>query len=176
MADPRLNSGHFDDSRRRHRYRQARQDVLAARGVLTLTAEQLGNWVGEADDWPSLLPIRPDQVIPGVKYYLVDFQERCTFPIKTGINTLGRLTSNNIVMEDLWISRRHCVLLAHARGGCELHDTASLNGTFVNGERVRKPVRLASGDWVQVVRRLLRFIDAEAEDSADHDNPDTALV
>jgi hypothetical protein len=176
MADLRLNSGHFDDFSRRHQYRRARQDVLAERGLLTLTAEQLGNWVGEADDWPSLLPIRPDQVVPGIKYYLVDFQERCSFPIKTGLNTVGRLTSNNIVLEDIWISRRHCVLLAHARGGCELHDTASLNGTFVNGERVRTPVRLASGDWVQVCKRLLRFIDAEAEDSADHNDPDTALI
>jgi hypothetical protein len=76
------------------------------------------------------LPILPDQVIPGVKYYLVDFQERCSFPIKTGLNTVGRLSSNNIVLQDIWISRRHCVLLAHARGGCELHDTASLNGTW----------------------------------------------
>ena len=176
MADLRLNSGHFDDFSRRHQYRRARQDVLAARGLLTLTAEQLGNWVGEADDWPSLLPIRPDQVVPGIKYYLVDFQERCSFPIKTGLNTVGRLTSNNIVLEDIWISRRHCVLLAHARGGCELHDTASLNGTFVNGERVRTPVRLAPGDWVQVCKRLLRFVNTEMEDSADHDHPDTALV
>jgi hypothetical protein len=50
MADLRLNSGHFDDFSRRHQYRRARQDVLAARGLLTLTAEQLGNWVGEAGE------------------------------------------------------------------------------------------------------------------------------
>lgn len=176
MADPRLNSGHFDDYSRRLEYRQARQDVLAARGVLTLASEQLGNWVGEADDWPSLSPIRPEHVVPGIKYYLVDFEERCSFPIRMGINTLGRLTSNNIVLEDIWISRRHCVLLAHARGGCELHDTASLNGTFVNGQRVRTSVRLTSGDWVQVCKRLLRFVDAEADDSAEHDQPDTAHI
>jgi hypothetical protein len=176
MADLRLNSGHFDDFDRRTHYRQARENVLAARGVLTLASEQLSNWVGETDDWPSLLPIQPEQVVPGIKYYLVDFQERCSFPIKIGINTVGRLSNNNIVLEDIWISRRHCVLLAHARGGCELHDTASLNGTFVNGERVNKPIRLMSGDWVQICKRLLRFVDAEADNSADHDQPDTAVV
>jgi pSer/pThr/pTyr-binding forkhead associated (FHA) protein len=120
------------------------------------------------------MPIRPEQLALGAKYYLVDFESRSYFPIRTGINTVGRLGNNNIVLEDLCVSRRHCVLLAHARGGCEIHDTASLNGTFVNGRRVKKPVRLASGDWVQVCKRLLRFVDAEAEKSAVGEEPDTA--
>ena len=176
MADARLNSGHFDELSRRFRYRHARQGLLSARGVLTLTAEHFGPWVSDAEDFPSTLPLQPDEILPGIKYYLLDYHGRCSFPIKTGFNTLGRLPSNNIVLEDISISRRHCVVLAHARGGCEVHDTASMNGTFVNGQRVHKPVQLASGDWVQVSKRLLRFIDAEAESSADPEQPETWLV
>jgi hypothetical protein len=32
------------------------------------------------------------------------------------------------------------VILVHATSGCELHDTASTNGTFVNGHRIHDPV------------------------------------
>jgi FHA domain len=174
MADPRFHSHHLNDLTRRHHYRQARQEVLASRGKVTWAAEQLGHCLGDGEDWPSLLPIRPEQLAVGAKYYLVDFESRSYFPIMTGINTVGRLVSNNIVLHDLYVSRRHCVLLVHARGGCELHDTASLNGTFVNGQRVRKPMRLASGDWVQVCKRLLRFVDSQTEESAVGDQPDTA--
>jgi hypothetical protein len=174
MADPRFHSHHLNDLTRRHFFREAREKVLASRGKVTWAAEQLGNCLGDGDDWPSLMPIRPEHLAVGAKFYLVDFETRSYFPIMTGINTLGRLMSNNIVLGDLHISRRHCVFLAHARGGCELHDTASLNGTFVNGQRVKKPVRLAPGDWVQVYKRLLRFVDAEAEKSAVGEEPDTA--
>jgi pSer/pThr/pTyr-binding forkhead associated (FHA) protein len=176
MADARLNSGHFDELPRRFQYRQARQGLMSARGVLTLTAEHFGPWINDTGDWPSNQPLELDEILPGVKYYLFDYQGRCSFPIKTGFNTLGRLPSNNIVLEDISISRRHCVVLAHARGGCEVHDTASMNGTFVNGQRVRNPVALVSGDWVQVSKRLLRFVDAEAESSADPEQPETWVV
>ena len=75
------------------------------------------------------------------------------------------------------MSRRHCAILVHAWGGCELHDTASRNGTCVNGRRVGPPVRLASGDQVRVCRRLLLLVSeadyrAEAEDDA---HPETAF-
>ena len=178
MADPRLNSGHFEWMDRRYEYRSARDGVLAARGVLTLAGEHIRGLVGEVDDWPSLLPFRPDQLVPGAKYLLVDHQTGYYFPVKTGLNTIGRLPSNDIVFEETWVSRRHCVLLVHARGGCELHDTASRNGTFVNGHRVQRPINLTSGDWVQVCKKLLYFFDAKDQraNQGSDDHPNTILV
>jgi len=178
VADARLCSGHFEEFSRRTEYRRTRRDLFAARGLLTLAGEQIRGWVGESADWPSLLPFRRDQLPGGAKYLLIDHQSGGYFPVKTGLNTIGRLPSNDIVLEETWISRRHCVLLAHATGGCELHDTASRNGTYINGRRVLEPTQLASGDWVQVCKRLLVFVDAEDEeaDPQDDDHPSTALV
>ena len=108
---------------------------------------------------------RPDQVLPGTKFLLVDPRAGVARPLRVGLNTIGRFPSNDIVLEDRCISRRHCVILVHARGGCELHDTASLNGTFLNGRRVREPARLTSGDCIRVYDRPLLF-ESEADDPA----------
>ncbi|HEV3260582.1 MAG TPA: FHA domain-containing protein [Gemmataceae bacterium] len=169
MADPRLNSGHFERLPRRDEYRRARQGLLDARGWLTLAAERVHGLVAEVDDWPSLLPVQPEHFVPGANYLLVDQQAGCRYPLQTGLNTIGRLPSNDVVLEESMVSRRHCVVLVHAWGGCELHDTASRNGTFVNGQRVRQPVRLASGDGIQVCNRFFLLI-GEKEDRADIGN------
>ena len=178
MADSRLNSGHFECILRRFQYRRAREDLLKARGLLTLAGERIRGWVGKVDDWPSLLPIRPDQLVPGANYLLIDHQTGFCFPVRIGLNSIGRLPTNDIVFEETWVSRRHCVLLVHARGGCELHDTASMNGTYINGQRVRQPVSLASGDCVQVAKKLLLFIDAKDQqtDLGNDDHPNTILM
>jgi FHA domain len=161
MSDSRLDSGHLEFPRRQE-YRRRREALLGTRGWLTLAAEQINGLVGEPDEWP----VRPDQFLPRTSYLLVDYQGSCAYSLKTGLNTLGRLPNNDICFEETWISRRHCVILLHAWGGCELHDTASRNGTYVNGTRVERPVRLASGDWIKVCDRMLLFVsekDYQAE-------------
>jgi hypothetical protein len=178
MSDPRLQSGHFEALSRRQEYRRARETLLGARGWLTLACEHLHRLVDDSDDWPALLPVRPDQVIPGTKYLLLDRQTGCRYPLRTGLNTIGRLLDNDIVLEDFVISRRHCVLLVHGWGGCELHDTASRNGTFVNGRRVRQPTLLDSGDGIQVCQRLLLFVGEKdcPAGGPDADHPETVVL
>jgi pSer/pThr/pTyr-binding forkhead associated (FHA) protein len=56
--------------------------------------------------------------------------------LQVGINSLGRYPQNDLVLTPNRVSRRHCVVLVHATGGCEVYDTASRNGTWVNGRRV----------------------------------------
>jgi hypothetical protein len=174
MSDPRFDSGHLDFPRRQH-YRFSRNCVLAARGLLTRAGEHARDIVGEPEDWPSLLPIRPDQVLHGTRFYLIDEQAQCAYALKMGLNTIGRFATNDIVLEDLSISRRHCVVVVHTRGSCELHDTASRNGTWLNGKWVRQPVRLTSGDRIKVHQRQLLFINERdwSAESADDDYPDT---
>jgi hypothetical protein len=173
MADPRLDSVHLGFLPRRQDYRRARQALLGERGWMTLGAEQLRGFLGGGDDSEALL--QPEQILPGTKFLLVDHEAGDTYPLRTGLNTVGRLPNNDIVFAPLEVSRRHCVLLVHARGGCELHDTASLNGTSVNGNRVKHQVRLNSGDWIQLPKKLLLFVsekDYLAGDE-DDDHPDT---
>jgi hypothetical protein len=171
MSDPRLNSGHLEFPRRQD-YRRCRDSLLQARGWLTLAGEHLGG-LGDAHEWP----VRPEQVLPGTSYLLVDQREGCAYPLKTGLNTLGRFPENDICFKEYCVSRRHCAILVHAWGGCDLHDTASRNGTFVNGARVRRPVRLASGDRVQVCDRVLLFVsEKDYQDECDRYDEHPATV
>lgn len=158
MADHRLSSGHLGCFRRRHQYRSARLLLFGARGWLTLAAEGVCHLVSGVDDWPSLLPLRPEHLVPGPKYLLVDHPAGHVYPLRTGLNTIGRLPDNDIVLEESTVSRRHCVILVHARGGCDLHDTASRNGTFVNGRPCRQPIRVAPGDEVGVFPKVLLLV------------------
>jgi hypothetical protein len=173
MSDPRLNSVHLPFPRRQD-YRRCRDDLLQARGWLTLAGERLGGLASEADEWL----IRPDRVLPGTRYVLVDQREGCAYPLRTGLNTLGRFPDNDIHFEELCVSRRHCVFLVHAWGGCDLHDTASRNGTWVNGALVRRPARLSSGDRIRVCDRALLFVsekDYEDECARYDDHPPTVV-
>ncbi len=159
MSDSRFCSVHLEFPRRQ-RYREQRDAVLAARGILTRAAACAAGFVGEPDDWPSLLPIGPQALVPGKTYYLVDEPAEGAYVLKVGLNAIGRKSNNDIVLADRGVSRRHCVVVVHVHGGCELHDTASLNGTFVNGRRVKTVLPLASGDEIVLCRRRLVFVSA----------------
>jgi hypothetical protein len=178
MADPRLNSGHFDLDPRRQRYRRAREELLAARGLMTRALEKVTNLAADSDVWPALMPIRPDQILPGTKFSLIEPTTRLAYRLHPGLNTIGRLPDNDIVLEDITISRRHCVLLVHTGGQCDLYDTASRNGTFVNGKFLDKPARLERGDQIMVCRRLLVFISESdcPSDDPNNSHPETALL
>jgi FHA domain len=158
MIDTRLSSAHLVSLPRRQVFRRTREDLLAARGWLTEAAEHVQGMRGGADGWLALPRDRADQVLFGPRSLLIDQQTGCRYRLDIGLNTIGRLRNNDIVLKGYMISRRHCVLLMHAGGDCELHDTASRNGTFVNGQLIRRPVPLASGDWIQVYQKLLRFV------------------
>jgi len=58
------------------------------------------------------------------------------YPIpRDGELSLGRSETNDIVVRDSEVSRRHCTIAA-AGGTFQIRDNRSTNGTFVNGERV----------------------------------------
>jgi hypothetical protein len=175
MDDQRLNSAHLLLSPRREHYRCARAALLGARGWVTLGAEGLQALLRAEADSSALVPAGPDRLLPGTRFLLLDHQAGWAHVLKTGLNTLGRFPNNDIVLEELTVSRRHCVVLVHARGACELHDTASLNGTIVNGQRVRQCVRLTSGDRIQLARRMLLFVSERDYQAAyqDESHPDT---
>lgn len=62
-------------------------------------------------------------------------------------NTLGRHPSNSVQLLDKIVSKEHCVIV---QSGNEyiLQDLGSLNGTFINGERVAGERALRDGDEV----------------------------
>lgn len=70
---------------------------------------------------------------------------------------IGRSLSADLRFEDPTVSRRHAVLILEAEG-VRVLDDRSLNGVFVNGERVVSQL-LGDGDEIVIGRYRLRFAD-----------------
>lgn len=79
------------------------------------------------------------------------------YPLRVGMNSIGRLPDNDVVIRDECVSRRHCAVLVHSDLRCELHDVASKNGTLLNGKKIPQPTRLQSGDQITLCNRRLTF-------------------
>jgi ABC-type multidrug transport system ATPase subunit len=68
--------------------------------------------------------------------------------VPPGALTIGRATDNGIVIPDVLASRHHATLIP-TPGGVEIVDNRSINGTFVNGDRVSTAL-LNEGDVVTI--------------------------
>src|SRR5580692_4317890 len=80
---------------------------------------------------------------------------------------IGRATDNEIVVSDLSVSRYHAELRRDSRGGYEIVDLSSHNGTYVNGQRIATSAPVTEADIVSVGpatfhmvgQELVEFID-----------------
>ncbi len=69
----------------------------------------------------------------------------------------GRHPECTIFLDDITVSRLH-VTFVRRDGGFDVRDEQSLNGTYVNGERVDEQ-RLATGDELQIGKfKLMAFV------------------
>jgi sigma-B regulation protein RsbU (phosphoserine phosphatase) len=75
--------------------------------------------------------------------------EPSTFSLEARRVTIGRSSSNDIVLSDQFSSGCHAVVIATERGYA-LVDQGSKNGTFVNGRRVTGEIDLARGDEILI--------------------------
>lgn len=66
------------------------------------------------------------------------------------IVTVGRSSSNDIRIDNAFVSRVHCQIIQDDNGNFRLIDTNSTNGTFVNGYLCRGEVRLNKSDVVKI--------------------------
>jgi hypothetical protein len=81
------------------------------------------------------------------------------FPLPgEGSLVLGRESDSELVLFEDLVSRRHAELVVKD-GDVILRDLGSTNGTFVNGQRVKK-ARLAIGDRVLVGSSLMKLVPA----------------
>ena len=72
----------------------------------------------------------------------------------------GRHPDADIFLDDVTVSRRHAIL-AMTDDGIRVQDNGSLNGTYVNGDRVEDQT-LDSGDELQIGRFKLLFVSESA--------------
>jgi pSer/pThr/pTyr-binding forkhead associated (FHA) protein len=77
------------------------------------------------------------------------------FLLDAPVTTAGRSTKSDIFLDDVTVSRTHAEFGAD-RGVFTVRDTGSLNGTYVNRQRV-DDARLAPGDEVQIGKYRLTF-------------------
>src|SRR5262245_25958002 len=167
MDDPRLCSIHLEALPRRQDYRRARELLLGACGQQTLAINQ-----SQLAAVHSSRTIPPDNASSATeqKYWLVDRQS--VYPLKVGLNTVGRMPDNDVAILDGSVSRRHCAIVVHATKGCELHDTASKNGTFLNGHRIAVPTPIKPGDQIRLCDRQFVFIAGDPTVGVPHEAPD----
>lgn len=69
-----------------------------------------------------------------------------TFPIQKSLVTLGRHETNDICLSEITVTGKHAIIKVH-HNEISIEDLGSTNGTFVNGERIRKCI-LKPGDKI----------------------------
>ena len=78
------------------------------------------------------------------------------------VTRVGRHPESDIFLDDITVSRRHVEITPASGGAYSLRDVGSLNGTYVNRERIDE-VRLSPGDEVQIGKFKLVYLVAGNE-------------
>jgi len=81
------------------------------------------------------------------------------FLLDADVVRAGRHPDSDIFLDDVTVSRRHAELV-RAAGSWSVRDVGSLNGTYVNRQRIEEDAALTHGDEVQIGRFKLVFLTA----------------
>ena len=85
-----------------------------------------------------------------------------SFALDKPVITAGRHPDSDIFLDDITVSRRH-VEITRTPEGYRVRDVGSLNGTYLNRERIDE-ASLSNGDEVQVGKFKLIFFSAPTLD------------
>ena len=83
-----------------------------------------------------------------------------SFALDKDLVTAGRHPDSDIFLDDITVSRRH-VEITRTPDGYRVRDVGSLNGTYLNRERIEEAA-LTHGDEVQVGKFKPVFFSAPA--------------
>jgi len=81
--------------------------------------------------------------------------------LDTDLSTVGRHPESDIFLDDITVSRRH-VEFRREGESFRVHDVGSLNGTYLNGDRV-DDAELQNGDEVRIGKFRLIFFASDAK-------------
>lgn len=95
-----------------------------------------------------------EAVSPAVKYWLV--WETRQVPLTDGENVLGRAPDAAVWIDAIGVSRHHARIVVAGREAT-VEDLGSKNGTYVGGQRVTTPYRLADGDQIRLGSVVVTF-------------------
>jgi pSer/pThr/pTyr-binding forkhead associated (FHA) protein len=87
--------------------------------------------------------------------------EGVRFVLESDVTSTGRHPESDIFLDDITVSRRHAEFVTRDQI-TTVRDVGSLNGTYVNRERIEE-AQLKSGDEVQIGKFKLLFLVAPGE-------------
>jgi pSer/pThr/pTyr-binding forkhead associated (FHA) protein len=87
------------------------------------------------------------------------------FLLDTDVVTVGRHPDSDIFLDDISVSRRHATF-TRGDNGYVVSDLGSLNGSYVNRDRIDNDVTLTGGDEVQIGKYRLIYFAGASKDRA----------
>ena len=76
--------------------------------------------------------------------------------LEIGKYTIGRLSSHQIILDDITVSRNHASLEI-IRDDVKVYDNNSTNGVYINGDLIENQAKIKSGDKLQIGKFQLLF-------------------
>ena len=96
-----------------------------------------------------VLPSQGEERDPNIYGFLYNPDDPSTrHALRSGDNTLGAGHNNDIVIDEPAVSWNHALMICR-NSKIFVQDSASTNGTYVNGKRIERPQQLTSGDAVR---------------------------
>ena len=130
-------------------------DSLDDRTVTISAVDPLQDSSSTEDD--IVVPVGDLERGVGVLIVRAGSQAGTRFPITDGLTELGRHPASAISLDDITVSRRHAEI-ERTPQGYVVRDVGSLNGTYVNQERIDQAV-LQHGDELQIGKFRLVFFE-----------------
>jgi pSer/pThr/pTyr-binding forkhead associated (FHA) protein len=128
------------------------KEGAAADTTITFMAGELES------DLEEEIHISPEELAGGRGVLIVKRGQNAgsKFFLDTDATSVGRHPDSDIFLDDITVSRQHAEI-RRDNGSFKLHDVGSLNGTYVNRERVEE-TPLHSGDEIQIGKFKLVFL------------------
>lgn len=79
------------------------------------------------------------------------------FPVSAERTAIGRSPDADVFLDDVTVSRNHALLIRR-RDGMYIDDLGSLNGTYVNRNRIESR-KLVDGDELQIGKYKLSYLE-----------------
>jgi DNA-binding winged helix-turn-helix (wHTH) protein len=106
-------------------------------------------FIGDVDDTDAPAPRES-----AMKYWLL--WETRQVPLAAGTNIVGRGADAAVWIDAPGVSRHHAQIVV-GQGEATLEDLGSKNGTYLAGQRVTTPHRLANGDQIRLGSVVITF-------------------
>ncbi|MEV6104817.1 FHA domain-containing protein [Streptomyces sp. NPDC051940] len=87
-------------------------------------------------------------------------------PLPARTIRIGRMSDNEVVIDDLVVSRAHAELRSRPDGGYDIVDLGSHNGTYLNGQRVEK-APVGPGDVIGIGHSAFVLVGDELQEYVD---------